>query len=130
MKDPGTCNKTRAKCSGELLKGIYGICPQAVEPPHRHGSQIRWEHLAHQDFVLRMDSHYLIEVAHMHHKIRSTIVDGECWLMELPRKNCPFNLDREGRLRNLVQHFAHSVISKASASRALISTFAVVFLFI
>ena len=77
-----------------------------------------------------MDNHYLIEVAHMLHKIRSTIVDGECWLMELPRKYCPFNLDREGRLQNLVQRFAHSVISKASVSQALISTFAVVLLFI
>ena len=29
-----------------------------------------------------MDNHSLIEVAHMLHKVRSTIIDGERWLME------------------------------------------------
>ena len=48
-----------------------------------------------------MDSHSLIEVAHMLHRVRSTIVDGECWLMEPPGKYYPFNLAREGRLGNL-----------------------------
>ena len=70
-----------------------------------------------------MDSHSLIEVAHMLHKVHSTIVDGERWLMELPRKYWPFNLAREGQLGNLVQCFAHSVISQASTRWALVSTF-------
>ena len=77
-----------------------------------------------------MDSHSLIEVAHMLHRVRSTIIDGEHWLMELPKKYWPFNLAREGRLENLVQRFTHSVISQAFVSRALVSTFVVVFLFI
>ena len=77
-----------------------------------------------------MDNHSLIEMAHMVYRVHSTIVDGECWLMELPRKYCPFNLAREGRFGNLVQCFAYSVISQASTSQALVSTFVVVFLFI
>ena len=70
-----------------------------------------------------MDSHSLIEVTHMLHRVHSTIVDGERWLMELPRKYWPFNLVREGQLGNLVQCFAYSVISQASARWALVSTF-------
>ena len=58
-----------------------------------------------------MDSHSLIKVAHMFHKVRLTILDGECWLMEPPRKYYPFNPARERRLGDLVQRFAHSVIS-------------------
>ena len=58
-----------------------------------------------------MDNHSLIEVTHMLYMVRSTIIDGECWLMKSSRKYCPFNLAHEGRLRNLVQRFAHSVIS-------------------
>ena len=77
-----------------------------------------------------MDSHFLIEVAHMLHWVHSTIVDGERWLMEPPRKYCPFNLAREEQLGNLVQCFAHSVIFQAFTSRALVSMFRMVFLFI
>ena len=33
-----------------------------------------------------MDNHSLIEVAHMLHRVRLTIVDGEHWLMEPSRK--------------------------------------------
>ena len=117
----------RAKCPGELLEAIYEICPWAIEPFYYHGSYTEWEHLTYQGFIFGMDSHSLIEVAHMLHWVRSTIVDGECWLMEPPRKNCPFNLMHEGWLGNLVQCFTHSVISQASVRRALISTFVMVF---
>ena len=79
-------------------------------PSHRHGFQTRWEYLEHQGFIFRVDNHSLIEVAHMFNRVCSTVVDGECWLMEPPRKYCPFNLAREGQLGNLVQYFAHSVI--------------------
>ena len=74
-----------------------------------------------------MNSHSLIEVAHMLHRVRSAIVDGEYWLMEQSREYCPFNLVREGRLGNLVQRLAHSIISQASRSWALVSTFTMVF---
>ena len=73
-----------------------------------------------------MDNHSLIEVAHMLHRVRSTIVDGEHWLMELPRKYCPFNFVCEGQLGNLVQCFAYNVISQAFARWALVSTFVMV----
>ena len=77
-----------------------------------------------------MDSHSLIKVAYMLLKVRSTNVDGERWLMEPPRKYCPFNLAREGRLGNLVQCLAHSVISQTFVRRALVSMFVMVFFII
>ena len=43
-----------------------------------------------------MDGHSLVEVAHVLYSIRSTIVDGECWLVEPPREYCPLNVTREG----------------------------------
>ena len=72
-----------------------------------------------------MDNHSLIEVAHMLYRVRLTIVDGESWLMEPPKKFYPFNPACEGWLG-----FAHSVISQASTSRAFVSTIMVVFLLI
>ena len=119
-----------AKCLSDLLEGIYRINSQAVEPSHHHGSQIGWEHFAHQGFVLRIDSHSLIEMAHVLHWVRSPVVDGECWLMETPRKSCPSYPMCEGRLGNLVQGFAHRIISHSSVSWALASTFTVMLLFI
>ena len=77
-----------------------------------------------------MDGHSLVEVAHMLHRIHSTVLDGECWLVEPPREYCPLNVAREGRSGNLVQHPAHSVISQASAWWALVSTFMMVFFFV
>ena len=74
-----------------------------------------------------LDGHSLIKVVHMLYRVHSTIVDGEHLLMGLPRKYCRFNLTCEGRLGNLVQRFAHSVISQASARWALVSTFVMVF---
>ena len=73
-----------------------------------------------------MDNHFLIEVTYIIHRVRSTIVDGERWLMEPLRKCCPFNLVREGKLGNLIQCFAHSVISQDSVRRALVSTLVMV----
>ena len=73
-----------------------------------------------------MDGHSLVEMAHMLHRIHLTTVNGEHWLIESPRKSCPFNLVREGRLGNLVQCLAHSVIVQAFARRAFIPTFVMV----
>ena len=53
----------RAKGLGELPIRIYGIRLQAIEPPHRHWSQARWENLAHQRLVFRLDNHLLVELA-------------------------------------------------------------------
>ena len=120
----------RAKCLGEPFKGIYGTCPQAIKPSHCHGSQTGWEHLTHQGLVLGMDSHSLVEMAHMLHRICSTIVDSERWLIKSSRKSCPFNLACERRLGNLVQRLAHNVISQAFVRRALIPMFVMVLLII
>ena len=60
-----------------------------------------------------MDSHLLIELAHMFYRVRSTIVNGERALMESLRKFCPLYL-------------AHNVISQAFARQALVSSLVVV----
>ena len=85
----------KAKSLGELLEGIYEIGPQTIKPSHRHKSQAGRKYFAHQSFVLRVDSHPLVELAHMFHRIRSIIVNGECGLMELPRKFRPLYLAHE-----------------------------------
>ena len=97
---------------GEPLKGSYGTCPQAIKPSHRHGSQTGWKYLTHQGLVLGMNDHSLVEMAYMLHRVYSTIVNGEYWLIESPRKSYPFNLVREGRFGNLIQRLTHSVIPK------------------
>ena len=97
-RNPTTANKMIAKCPGELLKGIFGTCPQAIEPSHRHELQARWKHLAHQGLVLGMDSHSLVEVTYMLHRVCLTIVNSEHWLIEVSRKSCPFNLAHEDDL--------------------------------
>ena len=124
------CDKMKSQMPEWAHKGIYRIYPQAVEPSHHHGSQTGWEHLAHQGFVLRIDSHSLTEMAHILHRVHSPIVDGKCWLIETPRKSCPFNPIRERWLGNLVQGFAHRIISQPSLSWALAFAFTVVLLFI
>ena len=130
MRNPTTSNKMGAKCLGEHLKRVYGTSPQAIKPSHSHESQIGQEHLTHQGLVLGIGSYSLVEMAHMLHRIRSTIVDGEHWLIQSSRKSCPFNLVHEGRLGNLVQRLTHSVISQALARQALIPTFVMVLLLV
>ena len=83
-----------AKRLSKFLEGIYWTCPQAVKPSQHYGSQTGCEHFAHQGFVLGIDSHSLIEMAHMLHRVYSPIVDGECWLMEMPSRSYPFNPTR------------------------------------
>ena len=77
-----------------------------------------------------MDGHSLVEMAHVIHRACSTIVNGERWLIESPRKSCPFNLIREGRFENLVQHLSHSVISQIFTRQVLIPTFVMALLIV
>ena len=77
-----------------------------------------------------MDIHSLIEMAHMFYRVCPTVVNGKRWLMGLLRKYCPFNPAGEGRLGNLIQRFAYSIISQTSARRALVSMFVMVFFII
>ena len=73
-----------------------------------------------------MDGHSLIE-AHMFYKIRSTIMNGEHRLMEMPRKFSPFYIAHEKRFRDLIQRLAHNIISHAFARRALVPSSVVAF---
>ena len=81
---------------GEPLKGIYGTYPQASNHLIVMGLRLDGNTLHIKGLVLGMDGHSLVEVAYMLHRIRSTIVDGERWLIESSRKFCLFNLMREG----------------------------------
>ena len=66
-----------------------------LKPSHRHRSQAEGKYFAHQSFVLRVDNHPLVELAHMFHRICSTIVNGERGLMESLRKFRPLYLALE-----------------------------------
>ena len=77
-----------------------------------------------------MDNHFLVEMAHIFHRIYSTIVDGKRLLIESLRKFCPFNLAHKGQFGNLIQRLAHNVISQAFVRWALIPTFAMVLLIV
>ena len=88
-------NKTKAKVLGELLKGVYEIGPQTIEPSHCHKSQIGGKNFTHQSLILRVDSHSLVDLAHMFYRFRLTIVHGERGLMESTRKFRPFYFVRE-----------------------------------
>ena len=77
-----------------------------------------------------MDSHSLVEVAYMLHRVGSTIVYGERWLSESPRKFCSFNSACERRPGNLIQRPAHSIVSQASLRWALVPIFVMVIIVI
>ena len=105
----------RPKSLSKFLEGIYKTCSQTIKLSHCDRPQTRWEHLAHQGLILGVDSHSLVEVTYVLHRVCSIIIDGERWLIESPRKFCPFNFAHERRLGNLVQRRAHCVISQAFA---------------
>ena len=88
-------NEARAKSLGQLPIRVDGVRPQTIKPPHRHWSQARREDLAHQRLVPRVDNHPLVELAHMLHQVRSTVVNGDGWLLEPSREYNPFYVVRE-----------------------------------
>nr|POE97843.1 hypothetical protein CFP56_35412 [Quercus suber] len=102
------------KFLSEFFEGTNGIRFQAVKPSYRNWSQTGGENFAHQSFILGMDSHPLVEMAHMFHKVCSTIIDNECWLMKTTRESCLFNPTCERRSGDLVQGFAYSVVPYTS----------------
>ena len=77
-----------------------------------------------------MDGQSLVEMAHVIYRVCSTIVNGERWLIESPRRSFPFNFMHKGRFENLVQRLTHSVISQAFARWAFIPTFVIALLII
>ena len=123
---PTTRDKTIAKCLSKFLKGIYEIGPQTIEPSHCHRSQTGGKYFAHQSLILRMDSHSLVELAHMFYGVRSTIINGERRLMESLRKFCHLYLARERWFEDLIQRLTHSVVSQAFTRWAFVSSLVVV----
>ena len=77
-----------------------------------------------------MEGHSLIEVAHMFYEVCPTIIRGKHGLSELPGEFCSLNSTRERRPGDLIQRFAHSVISHTSRRSTLMPTFVVVLLFV
>ena len=79
-----------------MLKGIYGVWLEAVKPSHRHGSQTRWKHFAHESLVFGMDGHPLVELAYVLYGVRLAIIYGKSGLVEPPRKFSPLYIACEG----------------------------------
>ena len=77
-----------------------------------------------------MGSHSLIEVTHMLNRVCAAIIHGKRGLSELPGEFYSLNSVRERRPGDLIQRFAHSVISHTSRRSTLMPTFVVVLLFI
>ena len=94
-KGRGTLLQVIKRESKAWVSSLKEFTELALKPPHRQKSQARGKHLAHQSFVLRVDNHPLVELAHIFHRIRSTIVNSECGLMESSRKFRPLYLTRE-----------------------------------
>ena len=64
-----------------------------------------------------MDSHLLFELNYMLYRVRSAIIHGESWLVELSRKFCLFYPPCKRWLRNLSQHLFHNVSSYSFARK-------------
>ena len=77
-----------------------------------------------------MDSHPLVELAHMLHRVCSTVVNGEGWLLESSRKCGSFYVMRERRLGELIQCPAHGIVSQAPRRWASVPTPPVVLFFV
>ena len=77
-----------------------------------------------------MDGHPLVKLAYVLHWVRSTIVYGKSWLMELLRKLSPLYPTHEGRLEDVVQGLTHGVICQALVGWAFVTAFARLFFLI
>ena len=60
-----------------------------------------------------MNDHFLIKMANVLHQICPTIIKGEGWLVEPPRKACTLDPLCERRFSDLAQCFIHGLVSKA-----------------
>ena len=65
-----------------------------------------------------MDNHLLFELTYVLYRIRSTIIHGERWLVELSRKFCLFYPPCKEWFRNLAQCLLHNISSYSFARRA------------
>ena len=64
-----------------------------------------------------MHDYPLIEVANMLHRVRPSVVHGECGLRKSLRKSPLFDPTRERRPRNIIECFTHSVVSQTNQRR-------------
>ena len=69
-----------------------------------------------------MDSHPLVKLAHMLHRVCFIIVNGKGRLLEPSRKYGPFYVMRKRRLGKLIQRPAHGIISQALRRWASVPT--------
>ena len=76
-----------------------------------------------------MDSHPLVELTHMLHRVCFIVVNGEGRLLELSREYGHFYVMRKRRLRELIQCPAHGIISQAPRGWASVPTPSVVLFF-
>ena len=124
--NPAASDKASAKGLSELPKGVNWVCLWTIEPSHHHEAQTRWKDLVHQSLISEMNYHHLVEVTDMFHRICSTIINGECGLMELSRKIHVFYVSGEGWFSDLTQCLVHGIIPQTFTKWALISMSTVV----
>ena len=108
------------KRASKLLKGFNRTLSLTIEPPHCHRPQSRWEHLAHQGFILWVNNHSLVKVANMLHRVWSVVIQSKCWLSKPLRKFSSFNPMGKRWLRDLIQSPAHSIIAQTFTRRTLL----------
>ena len=68
---------------------------------------------------LENDNHLLFELAYVFYRIRSTIIHGERWLMEVSGKFCPFYSLCKGWLRDLAQCLFHNIFPYTTLFRSM-----------
>ena len=92
--------------------------PQGIELRSCHNGRVR-----------RISIHHN-EVVYMLHRVYTTIVHGERGLSEPPKESPSLNSMRERWSGNLVERFAHCIISQASRGWVLVSALMVIVLII
>ena len=73
-----------------------------------------------------MDSHPLVKLAHILHRVYFAIIKGQGWLLESLREYSPFNVACERWFGELIQCPAHGIVSQAPRRWAFTLTLLVV----
>ena len=93
-----------------LLQRSYGAFLQPIKLPHGNRPKARGENLAHKSLVPWVDSHPLIKVAHVFHRIDYAIVNGKCRLRKMMWMLGSINFLCKMWLWNLMKGIAHCII--------------------
>ena len=117
---------TLLQVTKQAPKALVSSLKELVEPYFRPSNQLiapspklDGKHLAYQGLILRVNNQSLIEVANMLHWAHPTILYGECWLGELPRKSFYLYPMSKRWPGNLVQSPTYNIVSQAFMRRAL-----------